>query len=223
MRKISLYTTVLCIGLCVLFIFSFGQGVLAAWNYAEIPLLPITGDFSSIVLKNFTWKPEDILPGGGSGGGADIEQGGSESIDKVGENYLTLTQSVLWHTKMGLNGDKDALENAIQNNKIIYDDHNLQGGNMKHLFTTNESRALGFVIVFVSETEFHMYMYEDDRLSNAIPGTTPVLVYKNILTYDAATDEWTAARAEVGTAIVTYVPGSSTRRTVDYKNFVATA
>ncbi len=223
MRKISLCTSVFCIFLCLLFVLSFGKGVLAAWQYAELPLYPLRGDLSPLSLNNFTWKPEDILPGGGSNGGEDIEQGGSESIDKVGENYFTLTQSVIWHTKMGLNGDKDALEDAVQSYKVIYDDHNLQGGNMKHLFTTNESRALGFVIVYVSETEFHMYMYEDDRLSNAIPGTTPILVYKNVITYDATADEWTAIQAQVGTAIVTHVPGSETRRTVDYKNFVVMA
>ena len=224
MRRILWSMAALCIGLCILFVFSFGEGVLAVWKYAELPLSPSLDDFSMLSLGEFAWKPEDILPGGGSGGGTEIDPGGSgETIDKVGENYLALTESVLWNIKMGLNGDKDSFEQAIKKERVLYSYDNISGGNLKHLFTTNESRALEFVMIYVSDTEFHMYMYEDDRLESGTVGSDSILVYKNVLTYDASTDEWGAARSFVGTAMIRFAPGSTTRRTIDYENFVVAA
>ena len=137
-KSLSLLSVLLII---MMFFASIG-GVYATWMFAG-GVVQSEENEQHITISEFTWEPEEILP-----------------TVTPGQNFLDLHQSILENIKVGLNSSKGALEDAIVKDKLVHSSKNLQGGNMKHLFITQETRDLDFLIQYVSNTEFHLYMYK---------------------------------------------------------------
>ena len=135
--------------LCVVIMLSL-SGVFAAWHYCGIPLADENDDVG-FSLNVFTWKPAGILP-----------------TEKPGENYMVLLDSVLNNNKGSLNSSKGTVENTVKKDKLLHSSQNVQGGNLKHLFITEPCKALDFIIQYVSDTEFHIYMFETEDVE-AVP------------------------------------------------------
>ena len=164
-------------------------GVFATWNYAQ-GAVPAISAYTDPKSSTFEYAPEIILPS-----------------QDVGKNYLDLLQSILDNIKGGLNSSKDTLEKALIESKILHSSENVQGGNLKHLFVTEESRFLEFVIEYESATEFHLLIYEDDEMDAATVDVTYVKAFQAILRY--ANGEWSSPEATVGYAMARRMSGTS--------------
>lgn len=160
------------------------SGVFGIWIFMEEPAEPQKESFGPS-LSEFTWQPEEILPS-----------------DKIGENYLILFESILNNNKGGLNSSKGTLENAVLVNKLVHSSDNVQGGNLKHLFTTEESKDLDFIIEYVNNNEFNAYMYETYDTVNGLVDVTKITVYKTI--YKKENGEWYGDESQLGYAILRY-------------------
>ncbi len=167
------------------------SGVFATWLFAEGPAETVLSS-QNITLSEFYWEPEEILPG-----------------VTPGQNYLDLHASILDNDKAGLNSSKGTLEKAVLNDSdgLLHCDQNIQGGNLKHLFTTQESKDLDFLVEYVSDNEFLIYMYKTYDVYNAAIGMTRIQVY--VTTYLKANDIWVGKETHVGTAVVQYLPNSN--------------
>lgn len=186
----SRVTRFLCCAFAMLMLLTFG-GVYATWNYAELPCQEVATEFQSELME-FYWPPEQILPS-----------------DVMGKNHMDLLESILNNIKGGLNSSKDTLEKALIKEKTLHGSQNVQGGNLKHLFITNECKLLNFVITYVSSAEFHLYIYEESVLNSAVLNEDYVSVYKTILLYDGKT--WSAEEAALGHAMARYSQDLYTR------------
>ncbi len=167
------------------------SGVFATWFFAEETPTPVT-KAENIGISEFVWKPEEILP--------DVTPS---------QNYLDLHQSILENMKGGLNSSKDTLENAVlrDSDGLLHSSQNVQGGNLSHLFITSESKELDFIVEYVSDNEFLVYMYESAKAENGAAGVTRIAVYKTI--YLKTGNEWNGAEAQYGFATVDFFPSSN--------------
>lgn len=176
----------LCLGIVIILSLS---GVFAAWHYCGIPL-ENQSDNANFAMSIFTWKPEEILP-----------------TEKPGANYMVLLDSVLNNNKGGLNSNKSTVENAVKKDKLIHSSQNVQGGNLKHLFITEPCKDLDFIIQYVTATEFHVYMYENDDIAAGTVNVTQIKVFKTILV--ETNGIWSAQESQLGYALMRYVKGTS--------------
>ena len=87
--------------LCVMIFFASIGGSYATWFFAEDPSSSVN-EKNDIILSEFTWEPEEILP-----------------TVTPGQNYLDLHNSILYNIKNGLNSSKDALEQAVIKNELL--------------------------------------------------------------------------------------------------------
>lgn len=167
------------------------SGVFATWYMAEQPAVSVQQS-QDIFISEFVWAPDEILP----------------SVTP-GQNYLDLHQSILENVKGGLNSSKDTLENAVLKDKdgLLHSSQNVQGGNLSHLFVTQESRELDFVVEYVSDNEFLVYMYKSADADNGAAGVTKIQVYKTI--YTKENNEWYGKETQLGMATVQYFPSTS--------------
>ena len=177
--------------ICALLTLILVGGVFAVWKFYYVPEPKYEN--ISFSVSGFEWTPEEILP-----------------TEKPGQNYMDLLDSVLNNSKAGLNTSKGVLKNAVLNDKdgLVHSTQNVQGGNLKHLFITEEARELDFVIKRVSNTEFHIYMYETEAVENGTLGSTKVKVYMTILALENGT--WIGRESQFGYATVQTLPSSST-------------
>ena len=175
--------------LCFMIFFTSIGGTYATWFFAEEPSDSVNNT-ASLTLSEFTWEPEEILP-----------------TVTPGQNYLTLHTSILDNGKNGLNSSKDALEKTIIKERLLHNTHNIQGGNLKHLFIDAECRELNFIIQYVSDTEFHLYMYKEDDVKTGAVGTTEIQVYKSIL--NKKNNKWIGSEAQFGYAKIQYLPDTN--------------
>ena len=177
--------------LFIMIIFASFGGAYATWIFAEEPAVS-KQDSNSIILSEFVWAPEEILP--------DVTPG---------QNYLDLYESILNNNKGGLNSSKDTLENALfkDDEGLLHGDENVSGGNLKHLFVTSASRELDFIAQRISNTEIHVYMYQASQAKGGAVGVTKINVYMTIYLSDG--EDWEGAEAQLGTAIVQYMPNSN--------------
>ena len=175
---------------CVL-LSSFG-GAYATWRFAENPAESTSGS-QSITLSEFVWQPEEILP----------------SVTP-GQNFLDLYGSILNNVKAGLNSDKGVLENAVNksNTGLVHCSQNVQGGNLKHLFITQETRELEFLMEHVSDTNYNLYIYREVDTNGAM-GVTRIEVYKTILVKTNGT--WDGEETQLGHATLQYFPNTNVR------------
>lgn len=186
-NSITRYTALLCLLLTLATV----GGAFGAWIYATDPPEPKDEDVP-LTLNVFVWAPEEILP-----------------TVTPGENYLVLLDSIMENSKGGLNSSKDVLHKAVMTNGAVHSSQNVQGGNLKHLFTTEESKLLSFVTQKVTTTEIHVYMYEDSAVDLGITDVTRVPVYKTIIVEENGT--WKAQQSIFGYATVRYMTAFSTK------------
>ena len=148
-------------------------------------------DAHSITLSEFTWQPEEILP-----------------TVTPGQNFLDLYESILNNIKAGLNSSKDTLEKTVLNSSIglVHCNQNVQGGNLKHLFITTASRELDFIMEYVSDTNFILYIYKQTDTTGAI-GTTKIQVYKTFLFKN--NNAWNGEETQLGYATLQYFPNTN--------------
>lgn len=179
--RTSYFAKVLALCLGFLIILSV-TGVFAAWYYCELPLADEQGNVE-FTMKLYTWKPEDILP-----------------TEKPGENYMVLLDSILNNNKGGLNSGKGTVENAVKKDKLMHSSQNVQGGNLKHLYITEPCKDLDFVIQYVTDTEFHVYMYENDDVSAGTVNYTQIKVFKTNLV--ETNGKWSAQESRLGYAVL---------------------
>ena len=167
------------------------SGVFATWYFAENPVTSASDSVGANIVE-FVWKPEEILPS-----------------ETPGQNYIDLFESILNNDKAGLNSNKGVLEDAVINDSdgIVHSEQNVQGGNLKHLFITNESRDLDFIMEYISDTEFHAYMYKSSDVTGGAAGVTRVKVYMTI--YVKQNGTWIGQETQFGYATVQFFPGSS--------------
>lgn len=171
-------------------LFSVG-GVFATWQFAEEA--PDTVNKSQgIYLSEFVWAPEEILP--------DVTPG---------QNYLDLYQSILENVKGGLNSSKDTLENAVlrDNDGLLHSSQNVQGGNLSHLFITNATKELDFIVQYVTDSEFLVYMYKNADAENGATGVTQIAVYKTI--FIKSNNVWEGKETQYGFATVQFFPDTN--------------
>ena len=188
MKKPRIFLGALAAGLLL----SSVGGVYATWHFAETPPASVSGT-QSMQLSEFVWEPEEILP-----------------TVTPGQNFLDLYSSILENDKGGLNGSKKVLENAVikADDGLLHCTENVQGGNLKHLFTTSASRELEFLVERISNTHFNLYIYKEVDTNGAI-GVTRIEVYKTILVKTNGT--WVGEETQFGYATLQYFPGTSIR------------
>lgn len=180
MKRISSLLVVLCLVLCAV----PGGGVWALWRYAEAPAVSDAANVG-ITLSEFVWAPEEILPS-----------------DTPGKNYIDLLDSVLENAKGGLNSSKDMLEKAVLRSHLVHSSQNVQGGNLKHLFTTQASQDLEFIVEYVTDEEFNVYMYESRDALDGLVGVTKIKVYKTIMVIENG--KWMGRETKLGYATLQY-------------------
>ncbi len=173
--------------LIMLLFFTSVSGVFATWFMAEEPPTTVK-ESQTISLAEFIWKPEEILP----------------SVTP-GQNYLDLYQSILENVKGGLNSSKDTLESAILTSSIglVHCMQNVQGGNLKHLFITEACRELDFILQYISDTNFRLYIYKGADTNGAV-GVTKIQVYMTVLMKE--NNVWVGDESQLGTATLQYFP-----------------
>ena len=176
--------------LTILMFFASVSGVFATWFMAEETPTSVNKS-QNITLSEFIWKPEEILP----------------SVTP-GQNFLDLYESILENMKGGLNSSKDTLENAVLNasNGLVHSNQNVQGGNLKHLFITEASRELDFIVQYVSDTNFKLYTYKQTDTNGAV-GTTQIQVYMTLLIKE--NNVWVGQETQLGMATLQYFPNTN--------------
>ena len=182
---------VIPIFLSILMFFASLSGVFAAWFFAEESPESVNQS-KGITISEFVWKPEEILP--------DITPG---------QNYLDLHKSILENVKGGLNSSKDTLEKAVlkDDDGLLHSSQNVQGGNLTHLFITQATHELDFIVKYVSDNEFWVFMYEDAKATNGSAGTTKISVYKTF--YIKTNNTWEGKEAQFGLATVQFFPNTN--------------
>ena len=178
----------------VLVLLSIG-GIFAVWQYYTAP--ETKAEQLSFEVSGFVWTPEEVLP-----------------TETPGQNYMDLLESILNNSKAGLNSSKGTLKNAVLNDKdgLVHSSQNVQGGNLKHLFITEACRLLDFMMEYVADTEFRVYMCEADPVDEGTVGTTRVKVYMTVLAVENG--KWIARETQFGYATVQYFPGSSSTHAI---------
>ena len=170
--------------LIVLLIVASVGGTYATWHYAE-ENAENKNDLIKIKINDFVWAPEEILP-----------------TDKPGENYIELLGSILENDKAGLNSNKDVLENAVLKDGIVHSSQNVQGGNLKHLFTSSASRELDFLVEYITDDKFAVYMFDNKDVNSGLVNVTLIKVYKTILLQENGV--WIGKESQLGYAILRY-------------------
>ena len=201
MRRIGYSLSILLLLCCLV-----TGGVFATWIFSDLPTEP-QNTASGVSINPFYYKPEEVLP--------DKE----ESAD-MQENHMDLLQNILNHSKYGLN-HSNTLSDAVKKEGHLHDQDNISGGNLKHLFTTQESKLLAFVVEYVSATEYILYTFENDDLAMGTVNVDRIPVYKIVLT--CQNGKWDALAAVLGHAIVQEYKTSNnkTARTVHPEDFIA--
>ena len=188
--------------LCALLLLSSVGGVFAIWVYANGPV-EAKNDHIALSLSEFIWEPEDILP-----------------TETPGKNYLDLLDSILNNQKGGLNSKKDTLEAAVRNYHIVHCEQNVPGGNLKHLrdLFTEKSNKLDFLVQYITDDEFHVYMFETDDVESGTVNVTQIKVYKAIVAYDGT--RWDAKEAQFGYTTLRYLASNDSYVAIDPTEWV---
>ena len=145
-------------------------GVYAYWQYANGDVYIEPQGISSH-MNEFYYPPEEIVPG-------------DDNATSLGKNHLLLITEIIEETDYGLNATKKPIiHNYLENpGDVIYCSQNVQGGNLKHLMIDGVEGAdrLYFVILMVSETEYHTFtMVYSDIENNAVG--TEIVAYRTVM------------------------------------------
>ena len=192
--------------LLLLFVLSLSLGgAFANWAFSDFPPSPLD-TANGLGINPFLYKPEEVLP--------DEEISASWQ-----ENHMDLLENILNGRSYGLNYS-NRLDDAVEDYMLLHGQDNISGGNLKHLFTTQESKLLDFVIQYKSDTEYVLYTFEDDALATGTVNSTRIVVYQVVLRYENG--KWDAPGALKGHAIIrTYrTSNNKTYRTVHPDDFL---
>lgn len=183
--------TRLMAALCLLLCLASVGGVYATWRYASDPAVYRTGDMG-VDAGIFEWAPEEILP-----------------TTKPGQNFMDLLEAILNSPKVGLNSGKDViLRNVNASQKLLHCDQNVQGGNMKHAYTSEPSKDLDFIIEYSSSSLLILYIYVEDDAETKQTGQN-IVVFKTYLQKENG--KWDAPETEPGYAPIYTFPATSYR------------
>ncbi len=163
-----------------------GAGVLATWTYMDCDPLSDHSAQASLGINEFAWQPEEILP----------------DNQEAGKSHIVLIESILNNIKNGLNSNKgDRVCEQIKSYGIMYSQQNIQGGNLKHLFVTNDNQTqinqLEFAIEYVTDTFYYVYTFEDGVLESGTPDVTYIEAYRTVF---IKTNEWDDTETTYGNA-----------------------
>ena len=200
MKRAFYYLILLCLVACIV-----TGGAVAQWVFTDTAEPQNTSNLLSI--SPFMYAPEEVLPD-------------EEESAEMQENHIDLLHNILHHPKYGLNYS-NTLDNAINLHDLLRSQENIQGGNLKHLFTTRESELLDFAIHYISDSEYVLYSFEDDDLAMGTVDSTRIPVYMVVL---AEVDgKWDAAGAVKGHAVIREFTTSNnkTYRTINPDDFIA--
>lgn len=200
MKRSFYFLTVSLLVLCVLI-----GGALAQWVFSG-SANPAEAE-NGVDINPFYYKPQEVLPDE------------DESAD-LQENHMDLLMKILNDNKYGLNYS-NTLDNAVNLHQLLRSQENISGGNLKHLFTTNESKLLDFTIEYVSDSKYILYTYEDDDLASGALNDTRITVFKIVLAY--TNGKWDAEGAVEGHSIIRQFKTSNnkTYRTIHPDDFIA--
>ena len=145
-------------------------GVYAYWQYSHVPAYVEPQNVSSHV-NEFYYPPEEIVPG-------------DNNATSLGENHLLLITEIIEENNYGLNATKKPIiHNYLENpGDVIYCSQNVKGGNLKHLMIDGVEGAnrLYFVVLMVSETEYHTFtMLYSDIEDNEVG--TEIIAYRTVM------------------------------------------
>ena len=166
----------------------FIPGVFATWNYSLFPITEEQLFISTGGLAEFYYKPEEILPG-------------EEEDTQLHQNHYNLLQNIVNHIDYGLNATKKPIIRnlLLENHGVVYSEQNVQGGNLKHMMlNTSDVDRLGFVVQYVSDTEFAAYTFSSTQLTSKVGSY--IEVYKTQIIYENG--KWKDVRSFTGIAIV---------------------
>lgn len=194
-----------CLGLTALFV----GGAYATWQYHDLSPTPFL-DKISVELKDFNWLPETVLP----------------DEENIGASHLQLIESIINHTQYGLNKSNSVLNNAIKKRQnegkdTIGSMGVVQGGNLKHLFETEATNALEFVIGFSSDAEYYIYTFTDDDLNKANKEGVSIPVFRTLC--EKENGKWVAKTSSAGNADTMYYDASQGKRSlsIDVETWLA--
>ena len=181
--------------LCVLVAMIFSTGVYASWKYADQPV-PEQNSLVGLAGKEFSYTPEEILPG-------------DEESTTLHQNHQHLVTNIVDHVTYGLNATSKPIVRELleEGAGLVYSNQKVQGGNLKHmLLNTSDVDELGFVVQYVTDTEYHTYTFASSTVYAANVGKT-ITVYKTIMVYDGTT--WDATTSYEGSAQIARVATSA--------------
>lgn len=167
--------------------------VFATWQYTDESVEPADA-VSGMTISEFAYSPAEVLP------------------VAPGENHQALMGEVMDNMKVGLNGSKDALENAVNKLGVVYSFTNIQGGTLKHLLAGDAAWYLEFVIQYQTDAQYYLYTFEDDDLAAAEVNVTSIPVYRTTMEYNSASGIWESTEAYAGHSLVRLNSGN---RTID--------
>ena len=212
MLRIFRPTTLVIALVCLLSV----VGVSATWQYAVGPVRSVSEQFPEVIVNEFEFKVEDVLPG--------------EENDEDKKNHYDLVYRLLYDEGYGLNpkNAKDVILDSFGKHPVLHCEVNsTKGGNLWKLFMQNNPcENIRFIIMEHEgkEDELVVYSYDKDPVDNEIYGFTEIVVYKTILRYGEhyneeqgkTLTEWYAEEAHPGYAPVIDRNSDKVRRTVDY-------
>ena len=182
-----------------LIIFASVGGVYASWTYARDPISPVSGNPINVSFVEFTFAPEEVLPG-------------DEVANEAHGNHLIVIQNIIELSDYNINdGSKKVILNYLNNYGVVYGNYNAtSGGTLKKALVGQDETAANvqFMMMKKSDTEYHTYTFYQDDLDDARRGsyTLPdgyIQVYKTIMEYIETENgqmRWVATRSYEGKA-----------------------
>lgn len=170
-------------------LFSIG-GVYATWRFADLQAEKVQEEMS-VELLDFQYDPEQLLPGGV------VEDA------VVGGNHYVLIDLVLNEDNKGygLNiNDNVLIHQYLQNNRVIYSNQKISGGNLKHILDAqNNTHGLYYCIQKISDTEYYCFTFSTSDLLLYEGSNLEIEAYRTRL---VKTDIWRATTSAYGHATV---------------------
>ena len=142
----------LAIFFCVSFLFLSTVGVKALWVYWAIP---DAADGRGVLgLTGFYYSTEEVLP--------------DDSSQQ--ENALGFVQYIIYDVKAGLNskkGEEIFRQIKEKDDKQLHSKDKTTNVNLEHVFSTTQSQALEFTMLYISDTKIYVFIYMDNDLEQA--------------------------------------------------------
>ena len=188
-------------------------GAYATWRFADRETSAVQEQMG-IVLMDFEFAPEQLLPGG------EVEEA------ELGESHFKLIDLILNEDDKGygLNINNNVLiHQYLRKNKVVYSNQKISGGNLKHILDPqNNTHGLYYCVEKISDTEYYCYTFETDDLELYGGTNGEIVAYRTLL---VKTDIWRATSSAYGYATVrrlTYLGPSADPNAIPYSIDVTT-